>query len=526
MFSNFSTIIESFDCDNQVNIGPRWEDWITRLQEYFDAADIDEDKRMLASLFFFGGTKLRKIHSTLPEAIPEEEIEINTKYAQAVYRLNSFFNPKKNTIIEIYKFREARQDSKESIEQFVTRLRLLAQYCEFADTDNEIVTQVIQSCLSTQFRRKLLRTTKLNLHTLLELGRINDTVESQAQIVEGTTSNLESADTVNYIKTHNRRKFNKQSSERSDDAKCWKCGRKYPHKGECPAKGQQCRSCKGWNHFEVACLKSQNKEGRNHNKKHYTKPLTSCYKNSDKINIVDEKEDKDCIFTCEDSNVPSIYLTVNRVNVKFITDTGASVNVLDYNIYERLIPRPKLIKHDKPVYAFNSSVPLTVEGKFNGTIQYKDEKIETEMIVIKARGRSLINYQSGSKLKIVEMVNAVEYPKPMNDLETWKSEFPTVFSGKIGKLKNFQLELHIDEKVIPIQAANRNHPFHLRQAIEKQIKNMLEQDIIEEVTGEPTAWLSETVNVRKKGTDDIRICVDMKAANQAIGRFIICFMNF
>ena len=54
MFSNFSTIIESFDCDNQVNIGPRWEDWITRLQEYFDAADIDEDKRMLASLFFLG----------------------------------------------------------------------------------------------------------------------------------------------------------------------------------------------------------------------------------------------------------------------------------------------------------------------------------------------------------------------------------------------------------------------------------------------------------------------------------------
>ena len=137
----------------------------------------------------------------MPEAIPEEEKEITTKYTQAVYRLNSFFNPKKNTIIEIYNFGEARQDIKESIEQFVTRLRLLAQYCEFSDTDTEIVTQVIQSCLSTQFRRKLLRTTKLTLHTLLELGCINDNVESQAQIVEGTTNNLEKADIDNYKNT-------------------------------------------------------------------------------------------------------------------------------------------------------------------------------------------------------------------------------------------------------------------------------------------------------------------------------------
>ena len=87
------------------------------------------------------------------------------------------------------------------MEQFVTRLRLLAQYCEFSDTDTEIVTQVIQSCLSTQFRRKLLRTTKLTLHTLLELGCINDNVESQAKIVEGTTNNLETADIDNYKNT-------------------------------------------------------------------------------------------------------------------------------------------------------------------------------------------------------------------------------------------------------------------------------------------------------------------------------------
>ena len=147
-----------------LNIGPRWDDWVIRLNEYFDAAAIDDDKQRLASLFFFGGTKLRKIHSTLPEAIPEGEEEANEgEFDKAVYRLNKFFNPKKNAVIEVYKFRQSKQDVNETIEQFVTRLRLLAQYCEY-DDDKEIVGQVIQSCSSMQFRKKLLRTPKLDIN--------------------------------------------------------------------------------------------------------------------------------------------------------------------------------------------------------------------------------------------------------------------------------------------------------------------------------------------------------------------------
>ena len=133
MFSNFTAVIDSFDCDNQLNIGPRWDDWVIRLNEYFDAAAIDSDKQMIASLFFLGGTKLRKIHSTLPVDIPtDKENSCDTDYRKAVYRLTSFFNPKRNAIIEIYKFRQAKQQSHETIEQFVTRLRIMAQYCDSA----------------------------------------------------------------------------------------------------------------------------------------------------------------------------------------------------------------------------------------------------------------------------------------------------------------------------------------------------------------------------------------------------------
>ena len=42
-------------------------------------------------------------------------------------------------------------------------------------------------------------------------------------------------------------------------------------------------------------------------------------------------------------------------------------------------------------------------------------------------------------------------------------------------------------------------------------------DIIEEVVGESTEWLSETVLVPKEGTKEERMCTDMKAANRERG---------
>jgi hypothetical protein len=65
---------------------------------------------------------LRKINSTLQAAIPDTDSSVNIECNKEVYTLNSFFNPKKNTIIEIYKFREAKKEKTETTEQFVTRL--------------------------------------------------------------------------------------------------------------------------------------------------------------------------------------------------------------------------------------------------------------------------------------------------------------------------------------------------------------------------------------------------------------------
>ena len=94
-------------------------------------------------------------------------------------------------------------------------------------------------------------------------------------------------------------------------------------------------------------------------------------------------------------------------------------------------------------------------------------------------------------------------------------EYKECFSG-VGKLKNFQAKHRVDEKVAPVAQKLRPIPFGLREKGEHKLEELIDYDIIEEVTG-PTSWVSP-VAVVPKPSGDIRLCVDMRRANEAILR--------
>ena len=94
--------------------------------------------------------------------------------------------------------------------------------------------------------------------------------------------------------------------------------------------------------------------------------------------------------------------------------------------------------------------------------------------------------------------------------------FADVFSGA-GKLKNFQLKLHVNKDVKPVAQPVRRLLFGLRDKVDRKLDELLKEDIIEEVPSGPTEWVSPLVVVPKPD-GDIRVCVDMRRANEAIER--------
>lgn len=69
----------------------------------------------------------------------------------------------------------------------------------------------------------------------------------------------------------------------------------------------------------------------------------------------------------------------------------------------------------------------------------------------------------------------------------------------------------------PVAQKPRRIPYPLKEKVTKKINELLDLDIIEKVSG-PTTWVSPAVFAPKPGKDEVRICVNMRCANEAIQR--------
>ena len=514
-------LIEPFDLDNSNNLGPRWDKWIKRLDQYFSAYGIDDDAKKLNTLFLFGGERLSEVHDTLPELTTEEANTANTEYKKSCAKLKKHFNPQRNTMVETFNFRSSKQCINETVESYVTSLRLLSKFCDFGDNqDKEITTQVVLSCHSTKFRRDLLKTKDLDLKKVIEQGRINDTLNEQVERVEGHSqiniNNERSEDRIEAVSKKkkqfsDKRKIPNQQLNNSNAKKCFKCAGSYPHEGSCPAIGKKCRKCDGLNHYAVCCrVKSDHKE------------------KVEQVSSFNSDRDWEEVFALGKGRSPGIILNICNEHLNFRIDTCASVNVLDESNFHKIKNKLKLKEYIYPLFAY-SNVTLKTIGKFTTTLTYKGKKVVANFVVTEGNGGCLLSYKTSLALNLIdilceenEVICSIEEHMVKetvnNKKEYWEKRYPEVFKDELGKLKNFKVKLHIDKDVKPIQAKIRHKPFHLRQAIEAEIKNKLESGVIEKVENEPTEWLSEIVVVPKKGTNEIRICTDMSSANTAIKR--------
>ena len=92
-----------------------------------------------------------------------------------------------------------------------------------------------------------------------------------------------------------------------------------------------------------------------------------------------------------------------------------------------------------------------------------------------------------------------------------------VFEG-LGKLKGETVKLDIDKGQVPKAQQQRRIPYHIREKVKDAVKQLEKEDVIERVPeDQATPWVSPIVAVPKKD-GQVRICVDMRLASQAIRR--------
>ena len=97
--------------------------------------NVTEPKRKRALLLNYIGEVAYDIFDTLHETGEDNDTAIET--------LSGYFTPKKNMDYEVYVFRQGKQRTGETLDQYATRLRKLASTCEFTDLNKELKSQII-----------------------------------------------------------------------------------------------------------------------------------------------------------------------------------------------------------------------------------------------------------------------------------------------------------------------------------------------------------------------------------------------
>jgi hypothetical protein len=196
-------------------------------------------------------------------------------------------------------------------------------------------------------------------------------------------------------------------------------------------------------------------------------------------------------------------------------DSGCKCNIIDEVTYQKIKQKTtynvKLHNTDINLRPYLSHDPLPIIGVFQAAVHANAQEVDADIYFVKGKATGLLGQYTSRALNLLH-INTVH---SIND--DIINQYPEVFKG-VGKLKDVTVKLHINEQVAPVAQTHRKIPFQLRDKIEKQLRELQDQDIIEDATG-PTPWVSPLIAVPKpKSQDDIRLCVDMRAANEAIIR--------
>ena len=528
-----------------------WKEFEESWNDYIIATELkDKDKSIqVAALRRCMGEECRKRLGNIK--LTEDQ---KKDPALVLGALREKFTPSRNIIYDRYNFFKTEQFGAETIDEYVHRLRSLAEPCKFGELEDELVRDMLVIGTKDKASRgKIFRQDECDLKSAIKTLQINEQTNSRLKnMAKGDES-------VHYTQSqgpsqgqrHNPRRQksrntaaqpHKKKEQESMIINCNRCGRNHGLRA-CPAYGQKCTACSGLNHYASHCKqKKQFKRKKQYAKKKKVHQLdtesTSDEQSSSEaedihtlsteiehINTVENSKNK--LFAMFD-----IVKKDNNKRQKFQLDSGATCNVLNSSN----VPASKKLKKTKKILVmYNKTkikplgqikirinnpkngrryricflvVPDGVSNPLLGWSAMKQMQLVTvneQNVMLAEETQSIINHEN------VMLADTEVKPLTIGQLE---QEFPEVFKG-LGKLQG-QYNIEIDPDVTPVVHAPRKVPVALKSKLKTELKRLENEDIITQIKDEATPWVNSIVIVDKP--NKTRICLDPKDLNRAIKR--------
>ena len=411
-----------------------------------------------------------------------------------------------NVTYERFVFHSRKQGEGESIDAFIASLRTLIKTCAFCEECVESILrdQVVLGIKDPDTQSQLLKERNLNLKTCIDICKLAENAIHHSKALR--------PENVNKVATKQPRKtkFGKQpakhSSKQSPEKECMFCTTRHELKRDlCPAYGKTCSKCRGKNHFAAKCRASRERvravqdqmasdEGTDY------EPVDTVFTTEASVNVVETKMIK-------------AEMLVNNRPVTFQLDSGASVNLMNV----ARIQQEELSPSSKTLIMWNGAqVKPLGECRVKMVNPKTNARYAVKFVVVKEDLHPILGATAIQKMGLVtinedqfKMVAAVSRQPDVI------AEFSDVFKDELGSLPG-TVHLNTDPNVTPHVAGSRRIPIAIKPKVKQELKNMVQQGIIEPVN-EPTNWVSSLALVIKRN-GKLRICIDPRPLNKALKR--------
>lgn len=468
-----------------------WSKWKQRFDRFRFASGLNKqpDEEQVNALIYFMGEKAEEIFTSFDLSDADR---IN--YDVVIKKFTDHFIVKRNTIFERAQFNQRTQREGESVNDFITALYSLAEYCEYGTLHDELIRdRIVVGIKDKNLSEKLQLDSELTLNKVIERVRLSESVKKQQESLNCDKSSIQAISNVHKPKLNKsyfskpkhsgKNVFEKNCGKTKETEHCKWCGKQKHERKFCPAKDAKCIKCSKLGHFARVCCRTDKKS---------------------EVSFLGTIGDSSEINTAIEWTVPIRYK--NDV-INFKIDSGADHTVIPTSIRMSIFKNAEVMKPDKKLCGPDGS-SLKLRGKLCEEIRYGNKTTKEVIYVIDGLQHCLLGkpaiqaFGLGPKIQEICTVNP-------------KKKFPELFRG-LGRIEGcYEIKLKADSVPFAISAPRRI-PIPLLKKTENEIKSMVSTGIIVPVT-KPTEWCAPIVVVPK--TDgNVRICVDLTELNKCVQR--------
>ena len=353
----------------------------------------------------------------------------------------------------------------------------MSEHAQYAEKEETIRDRLVLGLQDQELSQKLQLESDLTLDKAVTIARQQELVKTQIkeQRHGAAAAAVDSFSGGQHQFTRGGRPSRRAKSKHAGTGtlttqSCTRCGTKHD-KGNCRAKGQKCHKCQKFSHFARCCK---------------TKAVSQVEADS-------QPQAQGAYFVDSvgggSENPRRVTLGLCGRNVPFKIDTGADVNVVSKRMYDSFTRKPTLQPTNLVLHSPGGVMKVLGQSETATT-----KNIPLKIFVTDSEIDSLLSRETASAMNLVKRVGSV---------------FAEV------KCEPVKIKMKNDARPYSVTTARRI-PIPLLGKVEKELKRMKDNGVIEEVT-EPTEWVSPIVPVLKP-SGDVRICVDLKKLNQSVER--------